>query len=132
MTRIESQVVSIDNSAENIFNILSDFTNYEKLMPSQVTNWQATKDECSFTISGMATIGMKIVERTPHTNIRITSHGKVPFSFTLNANLTETGPNTCNGQLIMDADMNIMLKMMAEKPLGNFLNMLAERMKHLK
>jgi carbon monoxide dehydrogenase subunit G len=132
MTRIESNVVDIDNSAKNIFTILSDFNNYEKLMPSQVTNWSATKDECTFTISGMATISMKIVEKVPHSLIRISSHGKVPFNFTLNVNLTETGPSSCKGQLVMDADLNLMLKMMAEKPLGNFLNMLAEKMKDLK
>lgn len=132
MTRIESKVVDIDNSAKNIFNFLSDFNNYEKLMPSQVTNWSATKDECNFTISGMATIGMKIVEKVPHTLVRMQSHGKVPFNFTLTGNITETGAKTCKAQLVMDADLNMMLKMMAEKPLRNFLDMLAEKLKEVK
>lgn len=132
MTRIESKTVDIENSTKNIFNILTDFTNYEKLMPPQVTNWEASKEECKFTINGMATIGMKIVEKVPHSHIKIASHGKVPFDFTLNVYLNEKGPKSCEGNLVMDANMNMMIKMMAEKPLGNFLNMLAEQMKHLK
>jgi carbon monoxide dehydrogenase subunit G len=132
MTRIESKVVDLDNSAKNIFNFLSDFNNYEKLMPSQVTNWSATKDECNFTISGMATIGMKIVEKVPHSLVRMESHGKVPFNFTLTANVNETGAKSCKAQLVMDADLNMMLKMMAEKPLRNFLDMLAEKLKEVK
>ena len=45
LTKIESEIVEINNSAENIFNYLSDFKNFEKLMPSQVTKWEATSDE---------------------------------------------------------------------------------------
>lgn len=131
-TKLESEIVQIDNSAQNIFNYLSDFRNFEKLMPPQVTNWQATPDECSFTINGMATIGMKIVEKTPNSKITISSNGKVPFEFTLLVLITETGANSCTGQLKFEAELNMMLKMMVEKPLGNFFNMLAQRMKEIK
>jgi hypothetical protein len=132
MTKIESEKVDINNSAENVFNYLSDFNNFEKLMPSQVTNWTSTNEECSFTINGMATIGMKIIEKAPHTKITITSHGKVPFEFKLFALFTEKSPSTCVGQLTFESDMNPMIKMMVEKPLGNFFNMLAQKMKDIK
>lgn len=131
-TKLESEKVEINNSAENIFNYLSDFRNFEKLMPSQVTNWQSTSDECSFTINGMATIGMKIIEKTPHSKITITSNGKVPFEFKLYVLLEEKGQANCSGQLLFESDMNPMLKMMVEKPLGNFFNMLAQKMKDIK
>jgi hypothetical protein len=131
-TKLESDKVEINNSAQNIFNYLSDFNNFEKLMPSQVTNWQSSTDECSFTINGMATIGMKIIEKTPFSKITITSNGKVPFDFHLYVLIEEKGANNCVGQLTFESDMNPMLKMMVEKPLGNFFNMLANRMKEIK
>jgi len=131
-TKLESDKVEINNSAKNIFNYLSDFRNFEKLMPSQVTNWQSTQDECSFTINGMATIGMKIIEKTPDTKISITSNGKVPFDFKLFVFITEKDSNNCTGQLVFESDLNPMLKMMVEKPLGNFFNMLAQKMKDIK
>ena len=83
MTKIESEKVEINNSAEKIFNYLSDFKNFEKLMPTQVSNWSANSEECSFTINGMATIGMKIIEKIPFSKIIISSNGKVPFDFKL-------------------------------------------------
>ncbi|MES2140297.1 MAG: SRPBCC family protein [Bacteroidota bacterium] len=132
LTKIESEVVDINNSSENIFNYLSDFRNFEKLMPSQVTNWTATSDECSFTINGMATIGMKIVDKTPFTKITINSNGKVPFAFQLFIFITQKDENNSIGQLIFESDLNPMLKMMVVKPLGNFFNMLAHRMKDIK
>lgn len=131
-TKIESEKVEIANSAEKVFNYLSDFNNFEKLMPSQVTNWTSASDECSFTINGMATIGMKIIDKTPSSKITISSHGKVPFEFKLFVLLTEKDPNNCSGQLTFESDMNPMIKMMVEKPLGNFFNMLAQKMKDIK
>ena len=132
MTKIESEKVDINNSASAVFNYLSDFNNFQKLMPPQVTNWTSTTDECSFTINGMATIGMKIIEKTPSTKIAISSNGKVPFEFKLFVSLTEKDANNCSGQLIFESDLNPMMKMMVEKPLGNFFNMLAQKMKDIK
>ena len=131
MTRIESEKVEINNSSVNIFNLLGNFNNFQKLMPPQVTNWSSTEDECSFTISGMATIGMKIIEKTPHSKIKISSNGKVPFNFDLNVLLTDLAEDKCSGQLIFEADLNPMLKMMVEKPLTNFFNLLAGKLKEM-
>ena len=132
ITKLESDKVEINNSASTIFIYLSDFNNFEKLMPSQVTNWSSTSEECTFTINGMATIGMKIIEKTPFTKITITSHGKVPFEFKLFVLLTEKDATNCIGQLTFESDMNPMIKMMVEKPLVNFFNMLAQKMKEIK
>ncbi len=132
MTTIESNKIEIDNSAENVFNYLSNFNNFQRLMPDQVTNWSSSETECSFTINGMATIGMKIIEKTPNSHIKIASNGKVPFNFILHTNLTSVSPDKTNGQLVFEAELNPMIKMMVEKPLTNFFNLLAEKMKDIK
>ena len=100
-------------------------------MPEQVANWQSTENDCSFTIKGMATIGMKIVEKIPISLIKIISNGKVPFDFTLNVHLTETSPTQTTGQIIFESDLNPMMAMMVEKPLRNFFNVLAGKMKEM-
>lgn len=132
LTKIESEKVEISNTSENIFNYLSDFNNFEKLMPPQVTNWTSTSEECAFTINGMATISMKIIEKSPFSTISIVSNGKVPFEFKLFVLITEKDASNCFGQLTFESDMNPMIKMMVEKPLGNFFNMLAQKMKDIK
>lgn len=132
MTKIESTKSEIENSLENVFTFLSNFNNFQQLMPAQVTNWTSTESECTFTISGMATIGMKILEKTPSTHIKITSNGKVPFDFILHVTLVALEANKTSGQLIFEAELNPMIKMMVEKPLTNFFNLLAERMKEIK
>jgi hypothetical protein len=131
-TKIDSEIVDIDNSAENVFDYLSNFNNFEKLMPAQVTNWTSDEDQCSFTINGMATIGMKIIEKKKPELITISSNGKVPFEFKLYVHITPVDAGKCKGQLKFDSEMNMMIKMMVEKPLGNFFNMLAQKMKDIK
>ena len=129
--KIESDKSEINKPASEVFAFLTDFNNFQKLMPPQVTNWKSTADECSFTISGMASIGMKIIEKTPNSNIKISSSGKVPFEFTLNIPLTENSPAQTTGQIIFESDLNPMMAMMVEKPLRNFFNLLAGKMKEM-
>ncbi|MFM7217460.1 MAG: SRPBCC family protein [Bacteroidota bacterium] len=128
MTRITSDKVLLEKSAKEIFSFLSDFNNFEKLMPEQVTNWKSTAEECSFTVSGMASLGMKITEKTPDTLIKAVKHGSAPFDFTLSCLIEDQSPG-CQVQLQFDADLNPMLKMMAERPLTNFLNLLTQKLK---
>ncbi|MBI4929993.1 MAG: SRPBCC family protein [Bacteroidetes bacterium] len=136
--RIESDKSEINKPASEVFSFLSDFNNFQKLMPEQVTNWKSTADECSFTISGMATIGMKIIEKIPNTLVKISSapalvgtSSKMPLDFTLGIYLTETAPVQCTGQFIFESDINPMMKMMLEKPLTKFFNFLAWKMKEI-
>jgi carbon monoxide dehydrogenase subunit G len=131
MTRIESDKTIVNKSPEEVFNFLSNFNNFEKLMPEQVTNWKSTEDECSFTISGMASLGMKILEKKPHNFILVGKHGSAPFDFTLECTMSEKNPSEAEVQLAFNADLNPMLKMMAVKPLTNFLNILVTRLKDI-
>lgn len=132
MTRIETEIVPVAQSQEAVFRFLSDFNNLEKLMPSQVTNWTSTTDTCMFTLGGMATVGMRLASSTPNSKIHIVSEGgKIPFSFTLDAHITEVSAASCTGQLIFEADINMFLKPMVEPPLRNFFNMLAGKLKDI-
>jgi hypothetical protein len=127
MTILKSDKVKSKKTAKELFDFLSDFRNFQKLMPAQITNWTATEDTCQFTIQGMATLGMRIISKTPSDKIEIGPDGKVPFQFKLFAFIEDLGAEGSQGWLQMDADLNPLFKMMAEKPLSNFLNMMASK-----
>ena len=129
MTKIETDKVEINSSAENIFKFLSEINNLEKLMPEQVVNWQSAGDECSFTIKGMGNIAMRIAERIPTSQVKIVSTKGI-LKFNLNC-LIEENADKCNTQLILEAELNPMTKMMVEKPLGNFFNLLIKKLKEI-
>ena len=99
-------------------------------MPEQVVDWKSTVDECTFTIKGMATLGMKIVEKTPNSLIKVVKNGSAPFDFTLSCMIDDL-QDQCAVQLAFDADLNMMMKMLASKPLTSFLNILVNKLKDL-
>lgn len=128
MTKIESDKVSVNNSAESTFAFLGDFNNFQKLMPDQISNWESTAEECSFTIKGMANIGMRIAERIPSKEIKIQSTAKSPFRFQLNC-LLESTEKGCIVYFVFESDLNPMIQMMVEKPLRNLFNSIVNKLK---
>ena len=127
MTTIESSEAIVNKNAQDVYNFLSDFRNFEKLMPEQVVNWKADENECSFTIKGMASLGMKIKNKIPNSLIEMESSGKTPFGFVMKCMIMEK-QNQSAVKLTLEAELNPMLKMMAEKPLTNFLNLLVNKL----
>ena len=127
--RIESEKVIINCDAEKVYHFLGNFDNFSSLMPEQVINWQSTGDSCSFEIKGLASLGLRITEKNPFTKISMQGEGKIPFGFTWDSLFREISHQQCEVQMVIDADMNPFISMMAEKPLQNFVNVILPRLK---
>ena len=129
MTSFKSDKILINKSQEDLYAFLSDFNNFEKLMPEQVTNWKATNDSCSFTIKGMADLAMTMGQQTEYSQITYNSVGEKPFRFDLKTHFSLAGNNQTETHIILNADLNPMIKMMASRPLQNFVNLLVNKLK---
>jgi carbon monoxide dehydrogenase subunit G len=123
--------VEISKSQTEIYEFLSDFNNFEKLMPENVSNWESTSDECSFSVKGMASIGMAISDRMPDDQILISSTPKSPFRFNLNCFVENVDKTQSITQLVFEADLNPVIQMMAEKPLTNLFELIIEKLKEV-
>lgn len=130
MTRIESNKETIRQTAAEVFKFLSDFNNIGRLMPEQVEGFIVEGDTCKFTIKGMASLGLKYESRTPNTEVVMAKQEKAPFDLKLICKIEDKGDYS-DLQLFFDADLNPFLKMMAEKPLANFLNLLVSKYKSM-
>ena len=126
---IESEKVSINCPSEKVYNFLSNFDNFAQVLPEQVAEWHSTGDSCSFEVKGLATIGLRIVEKIPYIKICIKGEGKLPFGFSFNILIQETSALPCLVQILIDSDMSPFMAMMAEKPLLNFADMILQRLK---
>lgn len=131
MTTFESQQVTIARNHQLVFEFLSNFNNFKELMPPQVTDWQSDSEHCSFTIQNMATLGMTYAEKSPFDHIKIISEGRSPFEFNMHCFLEPLANDSTNVNLQLNADLNFMLKMVASKPLANFINILAAKVKEV-
>ncbi|MFA6923628.1 MAG: hypothetical protein WC223_05180 [Bacteroidales bacterium] len=131
MTKIESQKTLINNSSEKIYNFLSDFNNFFKLMPEQVINWKSDENECSFTIKGMVDIKMQIAEKIPYSKIVYKSAKGFTLDFNLICEIEKIDETKCNAKLHFEAELSQVLKMMVETPLKNFVGILIKKLKEL-
>lgn len=133
MTTIETEKKISPNGIEPLFGFISNLNNLEQLMPSdKIEKWESSDDQCEFTIKGMARIGLKKESTEAPKKIMISSFGKVPFTFNLDILLEEQSADQTEIQMIFRGEINTFMKMMVEKPLRNFFNMLVNKASELK
>ena len=120
--KLETDWKPVNAKPVAVFAFLSDMNNMQKLMPEQVINWTSDEESCQFMIKGMAELGMKITNKTASSSIMMSSHGKVPFPFTLEVLIQPAAENS-EAKINFDGEVNAFLRMMVEKPLGNFFGM---------
>ena len=127
MTTIESEKVIVNTPADKVFAFLLDINNHQKLMPEQIINWQSTNTTCSFTIKGTADLALKQGATSENKSIQLIPNGKAPFELDLVWQLEDLKEGT-QVQLLLNAELNMFLKMVAVKPLQNFLNLQAQNL----
>ena len=128
--KIEGKKVSIHAPQQKVFEFLSNFNHYEQLMPEQIVNWKSEKEHCSFTIKGMADLGLKFARKEAPALLELVPEGKSPVKFSL---LVKLEPDELNEQktvakVDVDADLNPMLAMIAKKPLENLANSITDQL----
>jgi carbon monoxide dehydrogenase subunit G len=126
MTRIESEKAKINKSSADVFNYLQKMENIGNLLPEQVENFTSQDDTCRFEIKGMGPMGLKL-GAVNSDSITYLKNEKAPFDFSLIARINETSSDSSDVQLVFEADLNPIFKMMAEKPLNNFVNHLVKK-----
>jgi len=126
MTTFESQIKTIYAPDQLVFTSLSSFKNFDTIAAEKIKGWESTEDTCRFKVDKLGEFGLRIVERDPYKTIKIESEGKAPFTFTFWMQLKQMSYNDTRMKLTIKADLNMMMKMFAQKPLENFINTLAD------
>jgi len=114
MNKYTSKTSKIDLPTEKVYLFLSDFNNFKNIIPSdKVTDYFSTMDSCSFKISGLGQVDLKMTEKEPYKLLKIASGEKTPVSFFLWIQLKpidETESSTAI-RLTIEANLNPMMKM---------------------
>jgi len=132
MGKIESRIGKISNSDEKIYAFLSDFNNFEQLIPAdKVKNWVSDGDTCSFTVDGMGSVGLRIIEKEEFKLIKISSEGKSPISFQMWIQLKKVEEMDTRVKISIDPQVNAVLLPMVNKPLKDFSDMVVDRLEQL-
>ena len=111
-----------------LFEYMSDFNNFKHLLPSEkIENFTCTNDQCSFGIKGMTPLTIKLKNKINPSQITFETSGLAKFIFTLHIHLLENQSN----HVQLEGDMNPFIKVMAEKPLNDLINVMALKLSEL-
>lgn len=128
MATFTSPEVIVNRTAENFFAKIGDLNNLKEIIPSQIEDFESTTNTCSFKMKGMPKLYLEIKEKVEHSKISlIARNSQVPLL--LDCFITEKGEQ-CQARLEINAELNTMMKMIVEKPLTQFLDVLASKMQN--
>ncbi len=128
---LESPKVSLQKSAQYMFDALCDVKNFEKLMPENIAKFEVTsEDSFIFGLSGMPEIKLIMKEKIAISQVILgAASDKLPF--TLTANIESISENSSDVQLLFEGDFNAMMAMMIKGPINKFLENLSANMHKL-
>ena len=115
MTTFESKT-TINKPVNEVYQFLADLNNHQQLMADSVQDWVSTTDEASFSVQNMLKLKLKVVVRDENKEIKIIPSEKPPFDLELTWSLSSVNNHT-EVVYTINADLNMMMKMMASGPL---------------
>jgi carbon monoxide dehydrogenase subunit G len=130
MTLIESST-DLNLPVEKVYTFLADMNNHQQLMPENIYNWSSTEDEATFTIQNMAKLSIKVSSRVPNKELIAIPSEKPPFDIELKWTVEENGSGGTLGKLVIAADLNMMMKMLASGPLQKLADHQTQRLKEI-
>jgi len=128
MTKFESRIGKLDTSGEKAFSFLSDFRNFSRFIPAdKIKEWEASTEQCKFTVEGVGKVGLKIIEKEPYKLVKITGDSTAGLEFFFWIQIKEIGKKDTRVKLTIKADLNPVMKMAAAKPLKSFVNLMVDK-----
>lgn len=124
MLTLKSQEFTLAAQAEQVLAFLSETKNYALLLPeNQTSGFHCSPTQFSFKAAGQ--IELTLEKQLVETNLLHFKGAKSnPFAFDLFVHL-QPEDNTTKGFIEIKADINMMLKMLVEKPLQKLLTEMA-------
>jgi hypothetical protein len=128
---LESPKVTVEKSSQELFDLLSDVKNFEKLMPDNIAKFEVIGDDAFiFGLKGMPEIKLKMKEKVaPNKIVLGAASDKLPF--TLVANIDSVSDISSAVKLDFEGEFNAMMAMMIKGPISKFIETLANNMAKL-
>ncbi len=129
MTEFVSEIKTLPYNEEDVYTILSDLTNLErvrdKIPADKIQDIVFDSDSCSFSVSPVGKVKFSIVDREPCKTIKF-SADESPMEVSMWIQLKQSGENDTKMKLTVKAQLNPFLKPMLSKPLQDGINKIAD------
>jgi carbon monoxide dehydrogenase subunit G len=125
----ESRSGKLSCNAEEVFAFVTDIRNFEQFIPEKtIDNWYAEKESCSFNVSMLGKVMVRLVEKEKCNKVVFNGDAFKKNDFSLTINITDNFKNPADVKIILSADLNEMMKLMASRPINQFMEILINEM----
>ncbi len=128
--KIVSRTAKLNTPSSSIYRMISDFSFMDKITPpdDKVKIVSCGTDHCRIAVEGGGEFGMKIEERKENELVKIGNEEYAPFEFNLWIQLKEIEAYDTRLRITLHANMNPLMKMVAQKPLTNFVESMVDKL----
>jgi len=128
----ESRNGSLNCSDVELFEFVTDVRNFEQFVRGAgITDWKAEKKSCSFKVSMIGTVSLHIAESEKYRIVTYRGDALNKNDFSLILNISGSAVSSTDVKVSLSADLNPMLRMMAAKPIAQFLELLINKMESI-
>ena len=121
----------MSGASVEVFEFVTDLRNFKQFVPeASINNWQSEKDTCSFNVSMVGSITLRITDKEPFSKVIYNGDALKKNDFTLVLNISNGADDKAVVKVSLAAELNPMLKMVANKPIIQFLELLIREMEN--
>ena len=129
LSYFESRTGKLTCNAGEVFAFVTDIRNFERFIPGGIiNNWNAEKESCSFSVSMLGTVTVRLSEKERFTKVVFSGDALKKNDFLLTLNITDNVGDHAEVRILLSAELNPMMKVMAGKPIRQFLERLINEM----
>lgn len=129
--KLNTQKTTVNKSAEELFDYLTEVRNFENLMPENISKFEIIRDNAFvFALKGMPEIALELKDsQKPNKVVLGAISDKIPF--TLTADIEEMSEATSSVELLFEGQFNAMMAMMVKGPITKFIDTLSQNLEKL-
>lgn len=125
ISTFESRTGKIGCSASEAYGFISDIRNFEQFMPKdKLTDININNDSCSFRVSMLGSVSLRIAQKTEFSRIVFSGNAMQVNDFSLVAEIQDEANHHSTIKIILQAELNPLLKLIAADPVNKFLETL--------
>jgi carbon monoxide dehydrogenase subunit G len=126
----ESRTGKLNCTPSEIFDFVTDIRNFKQFVPdnASVNELNIDRESCSFNISPLGNVNLNLSEKNPHSKVVYNGSALQSNDFYLIVDIKETSAGKAEVNVKLAARLNPILKMMAAKSVGSFLEKLIDEM----
>src|SRR5664280_3252768 len=107
LSYFESRTGTLTCKAEEVFTFVTDIRNFERFIPGGIiTNWNAEKESCSFSVSMLGTVAVRLAEKEKYNKVVFSGDALKKNDFLLTLNITDDVGDHAKVRILLSAELN--------------------------